>query len=176
MKVNAKSFMDQITVLVLAGGLVMVAYQVNQATSIAEAEIRAEATSRWRAVDGTRQSEVFAVVLAKSFEDPAALSLAEMIELDAYYMGVIDQASSAYRTAADGYRKGEMEGFLSQAARTYFGNAYAQAWWRQYKVILQSDDAVFAQVFEEAVAPVSKSGNLDMYSEIRKEFASLYAI
>ena len=175
MEISRKSLAEQITVLVLAGGLVMVAYQINQATSIAEAEIRAEGTSRWRAVDGTRQSEIFAVVLAKSYEDPTALSLAEMIELDAYYMGVVDQASSAFEMNKAGFRDTDtsIKSYLTQAAHTYFGNAFAQAWWLQYRELLVGDDDEFSQEFDEEVSAVSESRNRDMYSKIRKELASL---
>jgi hypothetical protein len=75
MGVNGKSLIEIVSISVLAGGLILVAYQINQATNIADAEIRAEGTSRWRAVDGTRQGEMFAAALAKSYEDPAALTL-----------------------------------------------------------------------------------------------------
>ena len=135
MALNGKSVLEIASVLVLAGGLFLVAYQVNQATSITKAHIGAEGTSRWRAVDGTRQGEVFAAILAKSYENPAALSLAEMIELDAYYMGVIDQMSSAYVMVESGFRDGPIEADLEQAGSTYFGNIYAKAWWKRYRIL-----------------------------------------
>ncbi|MHC4783001.1 MAG: hypothetical protein ACYTE0_08115 [Planctomycetota bacterium] len=172
MGVNGKSLIEIVSISVLAGGLILVAYQINQATNIADAEIRAEGTSRWRAVDGTRQGEMFAAALAKSYEDPAALTLAEMIELDAYYMGVIDQMSSAYRMTSSGYRDDPIEGYLSQGALTYFGNAYAKVWWKQYRKLLVGDDPGFVVLFDEAVAAVSDSQNLDSYLAINKELAS----
>ena len=46
-------------------GLLLVAYQINQATNIASAQARADYTAAWRALDSTRQSENFAEVLAK---------------------------------------------------------------------------------------------------------------
>jgi hypothetical protein len=173
MPVNGKSFLEITSVLVLAGGLLLVAFQVNQATSITKAQIGAEGTSRWRAVDGTRQGEMFATVLAKSYEDPAALTLAEMIELDAYYIGVIDQMSSAYLMVNSGYRDGPIEQDLLQAAYIYFGNAYAKAWWKKYRTVqLVADEARFVDLFDEAVAAVSDSQNLDSYLAINKELAS----
>jgi len=63
-------------------------------------------------VDGTRQSEEFAKVLAKSIENPQDLTLAEFFELDAYYQGVLDQ----------------LEDIFSNNAEIYFGNAFAKAW------------------------------------------------
>jgi len=173
MAVNGKSFLEIASVLVLAGGLLLVAYQVNQATSITKAQIGAEGTSRWRAVDGTRQGEVFATILAKSYEDPAALTLAEMIELDAYYIGVIDQMSSAYLMVNAGYRDGPIDKDLLQAAYIYFGNAYAKAWWKKYRTVQSvADEARFVELFDEAVAAVSDSRNRDNYLEIKKDMAS----
>ena len=176
MSAKGRSMVEIVSVLVLAGGLVLVAYQIGQATSIADAELRAEGTSRWRAVDGTRQSEVFAVVLAKSYENPTALTVAEMLELDAYYMGVIDQMSSAYRMTISGFREdSSIEGYLLQGALTYFGNAFAQAWWKQYRELLVGDDPQFVALFDEAVAAVSESQNLDQYRAIQTELAPLEA-
>ncbi len=172
MKIDGKLFLEIASVLVLAGGLFLVAFQVNQATSITKAEVGAESTSRWRAVDGTRQSEIFATVLAKSYEDPAALTLAEMIELDAYYMGVIDQMSSAYSMGNSGFRDGPIEDNFSQAALTYFGNAYAKAWWKQYKTVLEvGEESRFITLFDVAVAAAGDSRNLDSYLAIKKELA-----
>jgi hypothetical protein len=173
MSLNGKSVLEIASVLVLAGGLFLVAYQVNQATSITKAQIEAEGTSRWRAVDGTRQSEVFATVLAKSYEDPAALTLAEMIELDAYYIGVIDQMLSAHTMINYGYRDGPIEADLLQAAFTYFGNAFARAWWKQYRTVMVGDDPSFVVLFDEAVAAASDSRNLESYLAIKKEWAPL---
>ena len=69
-------------------GLLLVAYQINQATNIASAQARAEYTAACRALDSTRQSEIFAEVLAKSIYHPDELTPAEILELDAYYIGV----------------------------------------------------------------------------------------
>jgi len=171
MKINGKFFLEMASVLVLTGGLLLVAFQVNQATSITKAEVGAEGTSRWRAVDGTRQSEIFAIVLAKSYEDPEALTLAEMIELDAYYMGVVDQMSSAYAMINSGFRDGPIEEDLAQAALTYFGNAYAKAWWKQYRTVLVGEQTRFINLFDEAVEAVSDSHNLDNYLAIKKQLA-----
>ena len=172
MKVNGKIFLEIASVLVLAGGLLLVAFQVNQATSITKAQIAAEGTSRWRAVDGTRQSETFAVVLAKSFENPEALTLAEMMELDAYYMGVVDQMASANNMMNSGFRDGPIEEDLAQAALTYFANAYAKAWWKQYRTVLVGEESRFIRLFDEAIMAVDASRNRDSYLAIKRELAS----
>ena len=169
MNLNKRSLVEIISVLVLTGGLVLVAYQINQATSIASAEITNESTSRWRAVDGTRQGELFAAVLAKSYEDPAALTVAEMIELEAYYMGVVDQMSSAYTMSTTGYRAGSIEAYFSQGALTYFGNPFAKAWWKQYRQVMLSPNPEFVAMFDAAIEAVSETKNLDQYLEIREQ-------
>ena len=96
-----------------------------------------------------------------------------MIELDAYYMGVIDQMSSAYRMTTAGFRQdSSIEGYLLQGALTYLGNAFAQAWWTQYRELMVGDDPGFVALFDEAVAAVGSSRNLDQYRAIATELAS----
>jgi len=176
MKVGHKPILEIVSVLVLLGGLLLVAYQVNQATSIAQAEISTASTSRWRAVDATRQSENFAVVLAKSYETPDKLTLSEMIELEAYYIGVIDQMSAAYTMVKDGYRKGPIEVELKQAALTYFGNSFAKAWWNQYRNdVLVGNEAGFVVLFDVAVHAVSVDQDLDKFLAIKEELENIGA-
>ena len=55
-------------------------------------------------MDGTRQSEEFAKVLAKSIEKPQDLTLAEFFELDAYYQGVLDQLEAVAKHVESGSR------------------------------------------------------------------------
>ena len=91
MSEKARSWIEIGSVLVLVGGLVLVAAKINQSTNITRVQLDTSVRQNWRAVDGTRQSEEFAKVLAKSIENPQDLTLAEFFELDAYYQGVLDQ-------------------------------------------------------------------------------------
>lgn len=172
---NKDKFSQYFSAIALAGGLILVAYQIGQATDLTAIQVQAEHTSRWRQVDATRQSETFAIVLAKSIEHPRELTLAELIELDAYYMGVLDQLNSKERELSAGYASSSetFAQYVEQAARTYFGNPFAKAWWRQYrKTYVGRRGTNFMTMTDAAIRAVSSSGAEDTFAAIRLELIS----
>ena len=125
---STRSWFEIGGVLVLVGGLVLVAAQIKQSTDITRVQLETSVRQNWRMVDSTSQSEEFAKVLAKSIERPQDLTLAEFFELDAYYQGVIDQLEAVANHIEYGYREGTLESSYSNNAEIYFGNAFAKAW------------------------------------------------
>ena len=95
MSLSTKQVIEAAGVVSVVAGLLLVAYQINQANNFASAQARAEFSAGWRSVDSTRQSDNFADVLAKSIYHPGELTPGEILELDAYYTGVLDQIQSA---------------------------------------------------------------------------------
>jgi hypothetical protein len=120
-------------VLSVVAGLLLVAYQIKQANNCASAQARAEFSAGWRSVDSTRQSDDFADVLAKSIYRPAELTPGEILELDAYYTGVLDQIQSAKANWEAGIRSSHWHVTVDFLAPTYFGNAFARSWWNVAK-------------------------------------------
>jgi hypothetical protein len=141
---SKRSWFEIGSVVVLVGGLVLVAAQINQSTDITRVQLDTSIQQSWRTVDATRQSEEFAKVLAKSIERPQDLTLAEFFELDAYYLGVLDQLEAVAKHIESGYREEELENTLGNNAEIYFGNAFAKAWvTRHYsKMDMKYDDWV----------------------------------
>lgn len=125
---STRSWIEVGSVVALLGGLALVYMQIDQSTEITRIQLNTSIGQSWRAVDATRQSEEFAEVLAKSIEQPQELTLAEFLELDAYYLGVIDQLESMSSAFETGYREMSLEGTIANNAKTYFGNAFAKAW------------------------------------------------
>ena len=125
---STRSWFEIGGVLVLVGGLVLVAAQIKQSTDITRVQLETSVRQNWRMVDSTRQSEEFARVLAKSIERPQDLTLAEFFELDAYYQGVLDQLETVAEHVEAGYRETTLESNFSNNAEIYFGNAFAKAW------------------------------------------------
>jgi hypothetical protein len=167
---DIKKTFEMASVIALSTGLLLVAYQINQSTEIATAQVRLDYSAGWRNLDETRQSETFAEVLAKSIENPGSLSLSEMIELDAYYIGVVDQILSAQIAWETGVRTAHYEIAAQQAAKIYFGSEFAQAWWRQTKMTwIASTGQSFQAVMDEAISPVKKTGNQDFYTKIQND-------
>lgn len=155
---NARSWIEIGSVLVLVGGLVLVAAQIRQSTEITRIQLDTSVQQNWRTVDGTRQSEGFAKVLAKSIENPQDLTLAEFFELDAYYQGVLDQLQIVAKHVETGYREDPLEEIFQNNAEIYFGNAFAKAWVVRHfsKQSEQSDR--WAQVLLAAARSVDSGG------------------
>lgn len=128
MSVSTRSWIEVGSVLALIGGLALVAAQIKQSTDITRVQLATSVNQNWRTVDATRQSEEFARVLAKSIEQPQDLTLAEFLELDAYYLGVVDQVGALALHVESGYRESNLESVYANNARLYFGNPFAQAW------------------------------------------------
>jgi hypothetical protein len=128
MSVSTRSWVEIGSVLALIGGLALVAAQIKQSTDITKIQLATSVTQNWRTVDATRQSEEFARVLAKSIEQPQDLTLAEFLELDAYYLGVADQLAAVALHLESGYRESTLENTYANNAQMYFGNSFAQAW------------------------------------------------
>ena len=122
------SWIELCGVVALLGGLALVYVQIKQSTEITRIQLNTAIGQNWRAVDATRQSEEFAKVLAKSIEYPQELTLAEYLELDAYYLGVIDQLEAMASAFESGHRESTLDGTIANYAKTYFGNAFAKAW------------------------------------------------
>ena len=160
MSEKARSWIETGSVLVLVGGLVLVAAKINQSTNITRVQLDTSVRQNWRAVDGTRQSEEFAKVLAKSIENPQDLTLAEFFELDAYYQGVLDQLEAVAKHAEAGYREESLEEMFSNNAEIYFGNAFAKAWVARHYSKQSNQSAEWVQVLL-ATARSADSGGFE---------------
>ena len=129
MPIRTRDIAEATGVISVVAGLLLVAYQINQATRIASAQARAEFSAGWRSVDSTRQSDDFANVLAKSIYHPDELTPGEILELDAYYTGVLDQIQSAKANWEAGVRSSHWQVTVDFLASTYFGNEFSRSWW-----------------------------------------------
>lgn len=133
MSISARGIAETTGVISVVAGLLLVAYQINQATRIASAQARAEYSAGWRSVDSTRQSDNFAEVLAKSIFHPDELTPSEILELDAYYIGILDQIESAKANWEAGIRSSHWQVTVDFVVPTYFGNEFARSWWNLSK-------------------------------------------
>jgi len=133
MSKSTRDIAEATGVISVVAGLILVAYQINQATRIASAQARAEYSAGWRSVDSTRQSDNFAEVLAKSIYHPNELTPGEVLQLDAYYIGILDQIESAKVNWEAGIRSSHWQVTVDFLAPTYFGNEFSRSWWNLSK-------------------------------------------
>ena len=150
-------------------GIVFVVLEIRQNRDIAMAQVRLEYAAGWRSIDEQRQDEAFAGVYSKSILRPDELTLREIIQLDAYYAGVIDQMLSAQTASKAGLREGQLQDVALQVAIGYFSNAYAQAWWQENRQLWTSPNVIeFQKIMDAAISATSKSDNLEYFEGIQR--------
>lgn len=158
---STRSWVEIGSVLALVGGLALVSAQIKQSTDITRVQLDTSVRQNWRTVDSTRQSEEFAKVLAKSIEQPQDLTLAEFIELDAYYLGVTDQLSAFASHFRAGYREGfALEDTIAINAEIYFANSFAKAWANRHYAKMENYNEDWVQIFLAAIQHVD-SGTME---------------
>jgi len=138
-----------IGVIVGIGFLVL---ELRQTSAIATAQIRLDYSAGWRSVDESRQDESFSEVITKSIENPQALSFNEVVQLDAYYSGILDQLLSAQTARAAGLVDGPFAEVANTVGAMYFSDVFARSWWKQ----VRSDwsfppENEFQKIMDEAI-------------------------
>jgi hypothetical protein len=153
-------------------GIAFLVLEIRQNSDIATAQVRLDYAAGWRSIDGQRQDEAFAQVYSKSILSPHELSFSEVVQLDGYYAGVVDQMLSAHTASRAGLRPGPFEDVAKQVAIGYFSNAYGQIWWQQARETWSSpDDSEFQTFMDEAIGAASKQGNQRMYDSILRSLS-----
>jgi hypothetical protein len=169
MSARTRNIVEATGVVSIVAGLLLVAYQINQATSIASAQARAEYSAGWRSVDSTRQSENFAEVLAKSIYYPNELTPAEILELDAYYIGILDQIQSAKANWEGGIRSSHWEVAVDFVAQYRFGNEFSRSWWNLAKErYARSDGEQFVATIDAAIEASDSDGQKRLINALQK--------
>jgi hypothetical protein len=133
-------------------GIVFLVLEMRQNSAIASAQVRLDYAAGWRSVDESRQSESFAKVIVKSIESPEELSLIELVQLDAYYSGVLDQLLSAQIASTSGLRETPFADVAKSVGTIYFSNEFARSWWTQIRSDWSSaTENGFQEIMDEAV-------------------------
>lgn len=164
---SGKEVRDAVGALAVIAGLVFVGVEIRQNTRLVEAQLESDEHSDWVVVDGSKQSEQFAEVLAKSIERPRELTLAEMVELDGYlytYLDLLWRRSVLHEMGLGQ----DLDAEAMTTAQDYFGNEFARAWWEETKFKYDPD---FIDSVERAMAEVSPSQDLDFYRRIAARVA-----
>ena len=169
MSARTRNILEATGVASVVAGLLLVAYQINQVTSIASAQARAEYSAGWRGIDSTRQSEDFADVLAKSIYHPNELTAAEILELDAYYIAVLDQIQSAKANWEAGIRKSHWHVAVDFVAQYRFGNEFARSWWNLTKErYARSNGDEFVATIDAAMEAYDPNGQKRVIDALQK--------
>ena len=93
-----------------------------------------------------------------------------MIELDAYYTGIVDQVFSAKTAWEAGVRDSSYEETAAQVAQIHFGNEFAQAWWQQSRLTWMSPSTVsFRTAMDEAIGSTGTKDSQNFYDAIQRD-------
>ena len=153
-------------------GIAFLVLEIRQNSDIASAQIRLDYAAGWRSIDEQRQDEAFAHVYSRSILSPDELSFSEIVQLDGYYTGVIDQMLSAYTASRAGLRSGQFGDVARQVANGYLSNEYSHAWWLQAREVWSNPDYLeFQKIMDEAIGATSQRGNREYYEGILRNLS-----
>ncbi|MEM1191505.1 MAG: hypothetical protein AAGI72_23440 [Pseudomonadota bacterium] len=115
----------------IVAGLLLVGLELKQSALLVRAELGSGSMTYRQNLLSSVRGEDLASALAQAIDDPAVVSLQQQVILDAWYDDVLGQVlRQRYLLGLDVF-KDPLEPFARTQARVYFGNPYAQAWWRR---------------------------------------------
>jgi len=145
-------------------GLILVAIQIQQNTVLVRAELLSNASDAWISIDASKQSERFAIVLAKSIVKPQELTAEEILELDGYLFTYIDQLDRDSDLYDMGVFDTPPESLVRGSLYDYFGNEFARAWWAETK---WKFDPEIVDVIDRELESISVSQDIDYLERIK---------
>jgi hypothetical protein len=118
------------TNLAVVGGLVLVAYELNQNSDLARAELindgNAFENEHWQVLMGEAPTEL----IAKSVECPEKMSYAEFIAMDAYLYTSINIVYRNYELAKEGlFTQSDWQSEADDYVHWYLGDTFSRTWW-----------------------------------------------
>ncbi len=145
-------------------GLILVAFQIQQNTTLVRAELDSNASDAWIAIDASKQSEDFARVLAKAIESPRDLTVAEMVELDGYLFTYVDQLVRDRDLYLLGVFDAPPEVLINNSLHDYFGNEFARSWWEETKWKFGS---AIVGIIDREMESISATQDIEYFGRIR---------
>ena len=148
-------------------GIILLAYEINQATLTTRAEMISSHHDRWVTIDLSWQDREFAAAWAKAMEDPKELTLTEMIQMNGFMwsyfdhintnrvlweMGVLDDLSST------------PEEIISSNTYIFFGNKFSQAWLEENR---ENIGPRTMEIVDQVLSELTADETLDSYIRIK---------
>ncbi len=148
-------------------GIILLAYEINQATLTTRFEMISSHHDRWVTIDLSWQDREFAAAWAKAMEDPKELTLTEMIQMNGFMwsyfdhigtrrvlwdLGILDEAVPT------------LEETFSSNAYMFFGNKFSQAWIEENRENIGSPTM---EIVDQVLSNVTAEETLDSYTRIK---------
>lgn len=166
-KLGFGQIVEIIANLAVLAGILLVAFEINQANLTTRAELVSSFQDRWVALDLSWQNHDFASAWAKAIEAPEELTLAEMNQLNGLMWSYIDHISTSrilWELGIFDETDPSIDELISQNVPLFFGNRFAQAWWAENILPIDSQTT---ELINREIENLSVNTNLDFYNRVR---------
>ena len=154
-------------------GLVVVAVELRQGSIVANGELTSQFQANWEEIDRSRQDSSFAIVYAKSIEQPEELTVAEMVQLDGYYWTIMDQLELARMLVESELFNSSYEEIVRPSVPVIFTTPYARAWWDSYK---EFADPTTVSIVDDELARISSVTAQEFFDAIETKLSDQAAV
>ncbi len=152
-------------------GIILLAYEINQATLTTRAEIINSYQDRWVTIDLSWQDREFAATWAKAMEDPEELTLTEMIQLNGFMWSYFDHIATISNLwdlgILDDLTRTPEES-ISANAYMFFGNKFSRAWLEENRENIGSPTM---ETVDQVLSNVTAEETLDSYNRIKMQIS-----
>ena len=98
--------------------------------------------------------------------------MTEVVQLDAYYSGILDQMLSAQTARATGLVDGPFAEVANTVGRIYFSDEFARSWWKQVRSDWSSaSGSEFQKIMDEAILAGQIGRAQRVYEGIQKDLS-----
>lgn len=144
-------------------GLVLVTLELNQSARLVRAELGSGSMEYRQNLLSSVRGETLAAALAQSIDDPAGLTREQQVVLHAWYQDVVGQVLRQSYLVRLGVFQDPVEPFAAIQARTYFGTAWAQAWWQENRT---SYPEYLRALFDEEIEALAPDRDLRAFDRV----------
>jgi hypothetical protein len=153
-------------------GIILLAYEINQATLTTRAEMISSFQDRWVTIDLSWQDREFAATWAKAMEDPEDLTVTDMIQLNGFMWSYFDHIGTnrvLWELGVFDDRVNTMEEIISSNAYIFFGNRFSQAWLEENRENITPQTM---EIVDRVLSKVTADQTLDSYTRIKTRISN----
>ena len=151
-------------------GILLLVYELNQTRQFAKMEYSARNRHVFQEIEREFMNPEVAVIWAKTATDPASLTGAEIRVMDAYLLNLYNYFRQQWIYELSGFLEpGTTESKIMIDIPFYFGNGFAQVWWKELKSAHVTEEVLeLDALIDKALADTDPSANLRYIERIQQ--------